>query len=152
MAKRKLIFWGGAGALAMYFLDPDKGRTRRALVQDKITKFRTRGSRTVEQASRSVSEQAYGVERKVASARQEETPPANDQTLAAKIESEVLGKAEYPKGSINVNVENGVVYLRGEVPSQDTKSAIEQDVRKVTGVVGVENLLHLPGEPAPTKE
>jgi osmotically-inducible protein OsmY len=99
-----------------------------------------------------VSAQAYGVQQKVASARQEETPPANDQTLAAKIESEVLGKAEYPKGSINVNVENGVVYLRGEVTSQDTKSAIEQDVRKVTGVVGVENLLHLPGEPAPTKE
>lgn len=133
MAMRKLIFWGGAGALAMYFLDPEKGRTRRAQVQDKVTKIRTKGSGVV-------------------GAQRQEAPPANDQTLAAKIESEVLGKAEYPKGSINVNVEYGVVYLRGEVPSQDAKSAIEQDVRKVTGVVDVENLLHLPGEPAPTKE
>jgi hypothetical protein len=150
MAKRRLIIWGGAGALVMYFLDPDKGRTRRAMVQDKITKFRTKGSGAVGQGATSSS--AETVQPKVAGTQGEEAPPANDQTLAAKIESEVLGKAEYPKGSINVNVEYGVVYLRGEVPSQDTKSAIEQDVRKVTGVVDVENLLHLPGEPAPTKE
>lgn len=152
MAKGKLVVWGGLGALAMYFFDPERGRTRRAKVQDKITKFRTRGSRAVDQAQRSVGAQAYGVQQKVEAARREEAPPENDQTLQAKIESEVLGKAEYPKGSINVNVEHGVVYLRGEVPSQDTKSAIDQDVRNVTGVVDVHNLLHLPGDPAPMNE
>jgi osmotically-inducible protein OsmY len=152
MAKGKLILLGGAGALAMYFLDPERGRTRRAQLQDKITKFRTRGTATVDQARTSVEAQAHAVQQQAEAARREEAPPENDQTLAAKIESEVLGKAEYPKGSINVNVENGVVYLRGEVPSQDVKGSIEQDVRKVSGVVDVQNLLHLPGEPAPTKE
>jgi len=152
MAKGKLIVWGGLGAAAMYFLDPEQGRTRRAQLQDKVTKFRTRGSKAVDQVQRSVESQAYGVQQKVEAARRDAAPPENDQALQAKVESEVLGKAEYPKGSINVNVENGVVYLRGEVSSQDTRSAIEQDVRKVTGVVDVQNLLHLPGEPAPTKE
>jgi osmotically-inducible protein OsmY len=152
MAMRKLIFWGAAGAAAMYFLDPEKGRTRRALVQDRITKFRSRGSSAFGQNQTSFGAQAYGDRQSTAAVGREESAPVNDQTLAAKVESEVLGKAEYPKGSINVNVENGVVYLRGEVRSEDQKSAIEQDVRKTEGVTDVRNLLHLPGQPAPTKE
>ena len=57
-----------------------------------------------------------------------------------------------PKGDISVNVEYGVVYLRGEVPDRDQMDALVARTRKVDGVRGVENLTHLPNEAAPTKD
>jgi osmotically-inducible protein OsmY len=56
-----------------------------------------------------------------------------------------------PKGQINVNAENGVIVLRGEVEEPDLIRDLEQKTRKVQGVQEVENLLHTPGTPAPTK-
>ena len=50
-----------------------------------------------------------------------------------------------------MNAENGVVYLRGEADRSELIETLENQVRKVEGVQEVENLLHLPGEPAKTK-
>jgi osmotically-inducible protein OsmY len=72
----------------------------------------------------------------------------DDATLAHRIESEVLGTA--PEG-ITMNAEDGIVVLRGEVDSPERMSELAQAVLRVPGVTGVENLLHLPGEPAPNK-
>jgi hypothetical protein len=35
-----MLFWLGLGAAAMYLMDPDQGRRRRALARDKMTKAR----------------------------------------------------------------------------------------------------------------
>ena len=51
-----------------------------------------------------------------------------------------------------MNVEYGVVYLRGEVPDREQMDALVDRTRKVDGVRGVENLTHLPNEAAPTKD
>jgi osmotically-inducible protein OsmY len=76
-------------------------------------------------------------------------PPAeerlNDPALARKVESEVFRDKDIPKGNINVNVEDGAVYLRGEVPEQAMMDDLVARARKVDGVRGVENLLHLSG-------
>ena len=74
----------------------------------------------------------------------------DDQTLKAKIESEVFRETERPKGDVNVNVELGVVYLRGQLEDQSLIEELEQRVRTVQGVNRVENLLHTPGTEAPT--
>ena len=74
----------------------------------------------------------------------------DDQTLKAKIESEVFRETEAPKGDVNVNVELGVVYLRGQLQDQSLIEELEQRVRTVQGVKRVENLLHTPGTEAPT--
>jgi osmotically-inducible protein OsmY len=42
----------------------------------------------------------------------------DDQTLKAKVESEVFRGTDAPKKDVNVNVELGVVYLRGELEDQ----------------------------------
>jgi osmotically-inducible protein OsmY len=76
----------------------------------------------------------------------------NDPGLASKVESEVFRDQQIPKGHINVNVENGVVYLRGEVPDQGTMDDLVGRARKVDGIKGVENLTHLPSEAAPAKD
>ena len=73
----------------------------------------------------------------------------DDQTLKAKVESEVFRETEAPKGDVNVNVELGVVYLRGQLEDQSLIEELEQRVRAVQGVNGVENLLHTPGTNAP---
>jgi osmotically-inducible protein OsmY len=72
----------------------------------------------------------------------------NDPALASKVESEVFRDAEIPKGNINVNVEYGVVYLRGEVPDRAAMDKLVARTRNVEGVQGVENLTHLPSEAA----
>jgi osmotically-inducible protein OsmY len=83
-------------------------------------------------------------------------PPAeerlNDPALVSKVESEVFRGEEIPKGNISVNAEYGVIYLRGEVPSQDVMDELTTRARAVDGVRAVENLTHLPGEPAQAKQ
>jgi osmotically-inducible protein OsmY len=74
----------------------------------------------------------------------------NDPALARKVESEVFRDDALPKGSISVNAEYGVIYFRGEVPSQEVMDELAKRARKVDGVRAVENLTHLPGEPART--
>jgi osmotically-inducible protein OsmY len=76
--------------------------------------------------------------------------PETDTVLVSKVESEVLGDPDVPKGSVNVNAEDGVVVLRGQVERPDQIRKLEKAVRKIDGVVDVENLLHLPGTPAPS--
>ena len=49
-----------------------------------------------------------------------------------------------------MNAEYGVIYFRGEVPSQEVMEELHQRARGVDGVRAVENLTHLPGEPART--
>jgi osmotically-inducible protein OsmY len=56
-----------------------------------------------------------------------------------------------PKGQVNVNVEDGVVYLRGELDQLDLIEDLAAQARKVQGVLAVENLLHVPGQEAPAK-
>jgi osmotically-inducible protein OsmY len=61
-----------------------------------------------------------------------------------KVESIVFRKHDLPKGQININAENGVVFLRGQVDRPELVETLEARVRKVQGVKGVENLLHTP--------
>jgi len=74
----------------------------------------------------------------------------NDPALARKVESEVFRDDALPKESISVNAEYGVVYFRGEVPSREVMEELTTRARGVDGVRAVENLTHLPGEPAQT--
>jgi osmotically-inducible protein OsmY len=79
-------------------------------------------------------------------------PPAeerlNDPALAQKVESEVFQDKDIPKDKLNVNVENGVVYLRGELPDRELMDKLVARARQVDGVQGVENLTHLAGSSA----
>jgi osmotically-inducible protein OsmY len=57
----------------------------------------------------------------------------------------VLRGPDFPKGKVNVNVENGRVVLRGELDRPEQIKALEAAVAAVPGVREVENLTHLPG-------
>lgn len=140
----------GVGAAAAYLLDPAEGKRRRHMLRD-MGVSKLRGSRhQAEQRGRDLAGRAQGV---VADA----TPPGrdsselNDPALEAKVESELFRPADAPKGSVDVSVENGVVFLRGEVADRERIESMVEETRAIDGVSRIESLLHLPGEPAPTK-
>lgn len=137
----RFLRFAAIGAALVYFFDPQQGARRRNMLRDRTVAFFRKGGR---RAARRVGSGAYGLKQKATHMR-EEPKTFDDQTLKAKIESEVFRPADAPKGAINVNVENGVVYLRGEVQQPEIVEELEQRVRSVQGVERVENLLHTPG-------
>ena len=118
------------GAALVYFFDPQQGAKRRAMARDKVLSF-------VRKASSGTS--GLGQPNDV-----------DDQALKVKVESEVFRPADAPKGAVDVNVQNGIVYLRGQVEQPELIQDLEQRVRAVQGVREVENLLRVPGSEAPT--
>src|SRR5215207_7366514 len=133
------------GAAFMYFSDPQNGRRRRHGSRDKAVSLVRHGARRSRKLVNHVSSDARGyVERaRHAGGSGDEL---DDTTLVDKVESIVFRDRDVPKGQININAENGVVFLRGEVDRPELVAALEQRVLKVSGVRGVENLLHMPGE------
>ncbi|HKP17050.1 MAG TPA: BON domain-containing protein [Gaiellaceae bacterium] len=153
--KRLLAIVGGAGAaiggLAAFFLDKDSGRRRRKLLVDRTRGLSSGRARKAARAGRGLGAEAYGTAMKVPHPREVRKPQPDDATLARKVETEIFRPGDVPKGSINVNAENGVVYLRGEVPRPEMIEQLVAGARRVRGVRGVENLLHLPNTPAETQ-
>jgi osmotically-inducible protein OsmY len=140
-------FAGAIGAALAYFFDPDNGRRRRSIARDKLGKYVRQTGRQAQDAGA----QAQGLKAKATHVSETPKPQPDDVTLARKVETEIFRDAAVPKGQINVNVEDGVVFLRGELPERDLISDLEKQARKVQGVLAVENLLHVPGEEAPAK-
>ena len=76
-------------------------------------------------------------------------PPPNDATLAQRVESQILRGRDVPKGTININAQEGVVVLRGEMDRPEQIRELEDAAAHVKGVRAVRNLLHLRNAPAP---
>jgi osmotically-inducible protein OsmY len=81
-------------------------------------------------------------------ARSADARPIDDVTLGDRVQSSVFRDSSLSKGDVNVNVERGIVVLRGEVPDQETRERLVAEVEAVEGVWSVRDLLHLPGEEA----
>jgi osmotically-inducible protein OsmY len=139
------------GAAIAYLFDPQSGRRRRAMLRDRSAAFVRQGGQKTARAGRAAAAEAYGVSQKVQHVK-EEPKEFDDATLAQKVQSEIFRDADIPKGQINVNAEDGIVVLRGEVKRPEMIEELVEKTRKVQGVREVQNLLHLPGTPAPTKE
>jgi osmotically-inducible protein OsmY len=147
-----LALAAAAGAAIAYFFDPTSGRRRRAMTRDRTAGLVRQSWRRLGRAQRAAQAEAYGLSQKARHLSEEPKPTPDDATLAHKVETEIFRDADVPKGQINVNAENGVVVLRGEVGTPEMIRDLEDRARKVQGVQEVENLLHLPGTPAPTHE
>lgn len=82
---------------------------------------------------------------KVTAPVRQSTRDYDDTTLARKVESEIFGSEDFPKGAISVNAQHGTVELRGQVEREEEIEAIGAAAAKVAGVDDVHNLLHTPG-------
>jgi hypothetical protein len=74
----------------------------------------------------------------------------DDVGLARKVETIIFRDDDVPKGHIDVNCVNGVVWLRGEAKTPEMIKELERQTAAIPEVNGVENMLHLPKTPAPT--
>jgi hypothetical protein len=149
--KRKRRFVRGLllGWLGAYLFDPRMGRTRRALARDWLLARLRRLLRRGERAQRYFASTLYGKTQAFLHRREASKPQPDDATLAHKVESIIFRDASVPKGQISVNAEDGVVWLRGEVPDETMLTALVERTREIAGVRRVESLLHLPGQEAP---
>ena len=145
-----LVLAASLGATAALLLDPERGRGRQARLVEGAAATLRRFWDSAERRARNLGARAGGT---LAAIRvgDEVDGPANDAMLKDRVESELLGDPTVPKGGININAEQGIVVLRGEVPDETMRSDLEQRAAQVQGVWYVENLLHLPGDPAMTQ-
>jgi osmotically-inducible protein OsmY len=143
-----LALGAALGSLAGFFLDPDRGRRRRALIRDRARALARRASSRAERAGGAVGARVYGMSQQALHLR-EQPKDYDDVTLTRKVETELFRPANVPKGQIDVNVQKGVVQLRGEVPRPDLIDELVDKARRIQGVREVENLLHLPNAKAP---
>ncbi len=133
---------GAAGLVAGYFLDPDAGKRRRHGARDRALAMIRGGADRTRRAAEYRARQVTGKAKAAKSAVGPEKPAANDQDLADRVKSQIFRPADAPKESVNVNVERGVVYLRGEVARPDEIEKLVEQASSVDGVAAVENLLH----------
>ena len=151
-AKAGIFALGAAfGAVLFFFLDPVTGRRRRKLTADQAAAKTRRSWRRGGRAGRAAAAEASGLAQKLQH-RHEEPKELDDVTLARKVETEIFREPHVPKGQINVSAQEGVVQLRGELPSPDLIEELIEKTRKVQGVRGVDSRLHLPGTEAPSRE
>jgi hypothetical protein len=137
------------GAALAYFLDPQSGRRRRHQTRDQLLSLARQGTKRARKLVHHASADAAGTARRAAHAlRRAEDVELDDATLVDKVESIVFRKHDVPKGQININAENGVVFLRGQVEDPGLVETLETRVRKVRGVKDVENLLNTSEPPA----
>ena len=138
------------GALVAYLLDPERGRGRRAQLRDQ-------GAARLRDVLTSLRGQALRARSSAFEIRQQIThrgdgaPPSSDAALSDKVHSELFVGSSIPRSKLNINVEEGVVVLRGELDDPAQVDELVRRAERIPGVVRVDSLLHLPGEPAPAE-
>jgi BON domain len=143
------------GAGFEYLFDPADGKRRRKTLRDQAL---ARVRRLVRSGGQQVRYAEGKVQGAVHEAKSSDPPVASttsrtvddDQTLADRVRTEMFRRPDAEKGSVNVTVVDGIVHLRGEVSNATEIERLVEDARNVPGVRAVENLLHVPGVPAPT--
>ena len=151
MRIRTLVLGGLIGAAIAYLYDPVSGRGRRAQLRDRgRSQARTIRERA-DAKTRHLSNVTRGAMSEIASAGRSDVEE-DDATISDRIQSEVLGSAEFPKDRIALTVVDGVAELRGELDAQEDIDALFIRVSAVPGVRGVVNHLRIHGEPAPNKK
>jgi hyperosmotically inducible periplasmic protein len=147
----RTLLAGVAGAGLMYFLDPDRGKRRRNMTRDRAAAAFRRGARGAERLGRQAGVGRQSLAHRVAPARTADAGPVDDRTLEQRVESQIFRHVGVPRDRISLSVEEGVLVLRGEVDRPEQIGELEAAARKIPGVQAVENLLHLPGTPAPNR-
>jgi gas vesicle protein len=135
------------GAAASYLLDPDRGEARRVELEQQAGRLAREGA----EATRATVEDRT---QRAAGAVKEATPEIespSDPVVLERVRSDAIGPSSARNSGIVTTIDNGVVAVRGQVESDQQRRDLFDRIKDVDGVRGVEDLTHLPGEPAPTR-
>lgn len=141
-----------AGAGAMYFFDPERGRGRRTRTVSHAKGVARREARDVmKEAEQRVHHLQGTLKGDVAKATGHgEYHPESDVDLREHLR-QVIHSMPGPTGDINVDVCKGKATLRGQAQDEKQHALVTVAVAAVPGVTAVEDFLHLPGQEAPNK-
>ena len=132
---RALLTGLGLGVGLMYFMDPERGRRRRALVRDKVAHATRVSAHAVSGVGLDLSHRAAGL---VARARGAWRPaPVDDEVLVERVRAK-LGRFVSHPHAIRVTASDGCVHLRGPV----LQSEVPRLVRTVARVAGVRDVIN----------
>lgn len=134
---------GLIGAGFMYYFDPDRGRRRRALVQDQIVHAGHRLQAGMDATWRDIRNRIMGIGAWLRAFFDGSTPA--DEVLAERVRARIGRVVSHP-GSIEVAARHGRVVLSGPVLRQEVERLIRK-VRSVYGVAEIENRLEVYEEP-----
>jgi hypothetical protein len=128
------------GAGFMYFLDPNVGNRRRALVRDQVNHFINQAGDAIDVTVRDFQNRMTGImaEARACAADYSGEQPS-DEVLAARVRSKLGRHVSHPS-AIEVAARDGVVTLSGPILSREVPNLIRA-VESVRGVQGVENQL-----------
>lgn len=137
MNKRAALVGVGVGAALMYFLDPDRGKRRRALVRDKVESAGNKATDYVEKMGRDIQNRAYGMVAETKSILKGEG--VTDDVLVDRVRAK-LGRYDVHMGAVEVAAQDGVVTLTGPILA-DELPTILRATRFVRGVKDINNQL-----------
>ena len=145
MKIRSLLIGGAVGAMAAYFLDPELGGGRRARLQEQVLETVRQGRRTLDRAGQQFQYRVSHLEL---------TPPFerdDDLVVLSRVESVLASLPGVPRGSIESEVVDGRLVLRGRAASDEHARVIAAATSSVRGVAGVESQLLVASGEAPAR-
>ena len=138
---KELMFGAGLGigTLAMFMLDPDRGRSRRARVREKLASTARKTGEGIGVTARDLSNRAHGVAASIQS--KFTSDKVDDAVLVDRVRSK-LGRVVSHPGAIHVSAENGNVTLSGPILEEEVDYLLAR-VRRMQNVNEVVNNLEL---------
>lgn len=137
----------GLGAALMYFLDPDRGARRRALVRDRTASALRQGGRGAQGIAEDARNRAVGTAAEIGRRLRDEQ--VTDDQLVARVRAQLGHHVERAR-AIDVVADGGRVVLRGEVAADEVEDVLST-VRGVRGVDQVDNQLGIRAS-SPTRQ
>ncbi len=134
-----------AGAIAMYYLDPDMGRRRRAMLGDKMRATCNEACRYASREGKHMANKARGMAHRARSTLADE--PVDDYVLVERVRT-ALGRLVGSPGAVDVSVNDGIVSLAGRLPAGEIDLLIGA-VKAMAGVRAVADHLTIEEEPGP---
>ena len=131
------------GAGVMYFLDPERGRRRRARIRDRAIGFGNDLHEIWDKGSRDLANRAAGVASETRRAL--DLSPVDDEQLTQRVRS-VLGHCITDAKAVEVQTNAGFVTLRGHMRPGEPERALPS-IERISGVRGVESALNIQGSP-----
>lgn len=144
----RALWWTTMGACGAYYLDPDRGRSRRAQLTDKVASARKRRQHQVEAEARYQEGQLRGDAARAGGAGV--FAPEDDIDIA-QAAHRAISALEAATTDVNLEVVDGVATIRGQLHDTSAINEVIRQVEAVPGVVEVRSFLHTPGTPAPNK-
>jgi uncharacterized membrane protein len=128
----------GLGVGLMYFLDPERGRRRRALTRDRITRAAHVSGDAMGATSRDVAHRTSGAAARLRNlVRRGE--PIDDRILVERVRA-LLGRVVSHPGAIDVECANGIVTLRGPILQAEVPRLLRA-IERIRGVRSVASQL-----------